>query len=381
MADYDATIIGGNPGEHMGLYHAVRFGCHDAAAFVEFEGSGERVFVVRDIELDRAKKHARADRVHAPAELASEGGLSPDRDAGVAQAAAECLKRGGAKRVRMDRATPMLFAHVLREAGLDVFCDPGFGAAERRAKDEQEIAWLRGAQATTEKAMRLACETIARADVDADGGLVLTGAPLTSERVRSMIDVCLLEQGYRNGDCVVAGGVHGSDPHERGTGQLRTGEVVVVDIFPQNKQTLYNGDCTRCVVNGEIPDAVAKMHAACVEAKAAGIDKARAGVNASDLHAAVVAVIEKHGFAFRRPGAEGSGAAMLHGTGHGIGLSVHEPPLLDEGQGPLLVGDAITIEPGIYDSDVGGIRIEDMVIVTEGDPINLNTLPEGLDWR
>lgn len=377
---YDATLIGGNPGDHMGLYHAVRFGCHDAGAYLRFEQTGETVFIVRDIELLRAREQARADRVYAPAELAPAGGLSKDRDTGVAQAVAECLRRGGASRVRVDRATPMLFAHVLMGSGFEVVCDPDLGAAERRAKDEQEVAWLTEAQAATEEVMRLACETIARASPGPDGSLSLDGAALTSERVRAMIDVRLLELGYSNGDCVVAGGVHGADPHERGSGVLRTAEAVVIDIFPRNKRTLYNGDCTRCVVNGEVPDAITRMHAAVVEAKAAGIARASAGTPAGDLHADVVSVIEKHGFAFRRPGIEGTGAAMLHGTGHGIGLDVHEPPLLDEGQGPLIAGDAVTIEPGLYDPAIGGIRIEDMVIVTEDGAMNLNSLPEGLGW-
>jgi Xaa-Pro aminopeptidase len=71
---------------------------------------------------------------------------------------------------------------------------------------------------------------------------------------------------------------------------------------------------------------------------------------------------------------------MVHGTGHGVGLDVHEPPLLDFGGPKLVVGDALTIEPGLYCKAIGGVRVEDMVIVTADGCENLNTLPEGLEW-
>ena len=124
------------------------------------------------------------------------------------------------------------------------------------------------------------------------------------------------------------------------------------------------------------------MHAAVVEAKAAAEEATRAGVTAQSVHEATIAVIRAHGFDVGLPGADAPAeyAAMVHGTGHGVGLEVHEPPLLDFGGGELVVGDALTIEPGIYSRAFGGVRVEDMVIVTEAGSRNLNTLPEGLDW-
>ena len=89
------------------------------------------------------------------------------------------------------------------------------------------------------------------------------------------------------------------------------------------------------------------------------------------------------GYAFGLPKADtpASYCAMTHGTGHGIGIDVHEPPLLDIKGPALLAGEALTVEPGLYRQDLGGVRIEDMVIVTQDGCENLNHLPDGLDWK
>jgi Xaa-Pro aminopeptidase len=137
-------------------------------------------------------------------------------------------------------------------------------------------------------------------------------------------------------------------------------------------------------VHGDIPDEIVRMHQAVVAAKAAAIGAIRAGATGQAVHAATTGVITAHGFAIATPGADrddNSVAAMTHGTGHGIGLDVHEPPLLDPKGGELLVGDVVTVEPGLYKLGLGGVRVEDMVVVTADGSENLNTLPEGLDWK
>jgi Xaa-Pro aminopeptidase len=163
---------------------------------------------------------------------------------------------------------------------------------------------------------------------------------------------------------------------------LRTGEPVIIDIFPRNRETLFNGDCTRTVVHGDISQELAKMHAAVVAAKAAATGACRAGVTGEAVHDATLQAIKAHGYGVGLPDDDtpDSYCGITHGTGHGIGLDVHEPPLLDKGGPGLLVGDAITIEPGLYSRSIGGVRVEDIVVVTEDGCENLNALPEGLDW-
>jgi Xaa-Pro aminopeptidase len=157
---------------------------------------------------------------------------------------------------------------------------------------------------------------------------------------------------------------------------------VIVDIFPCSRSTLYNGDCTRTVVHGDIPDEIKTMHATVRKAKAAGIQATAASATGEDVHRATIRVIQEAGFDVGLPSdnAPDSYCAMTHGTGHGVGLDVHEPPLLDMNGPKLLAGDALTIEPGLYCRDLGGVRIEDMVVVTAEGCINLNTLTDDLEW-
>ena len=196
-------------------------------------------------------------------------------------------------------------------------------------------------------------------------------------------DTFLLEKNFFNPPCIVAGGSDGGDCHELGTGVLYTAQPVIIDIFPLDKKTMYNGDCTRTVVHGNIPDEIARMHTAVVEAKQAATAITKAGVTGEAVHLETVRVLAEHGYAEGLPKEHDpkTFCSMPHGTGHGIGLEVHEPPLLDRNGAVLLEGDVITIEPGLYSRALGGVRIEDMVVVTANGCENFNSLPEELAWK
>ncbi|MFT7638377.1 MAG: Xaa-Pro aminopeptidase [Pirellulaceae bacterium] len=381
-----AVVFAGIPATNRALYHRLRFVVGDPTAVLDIkqeDGTTQRVFILRDIEMDRARRHARADIVACPNDYAPESGLSGDRETATAQAAAECLRRAGVQSVVGDRSLPLIVADHIQKAGIEVICDFDLGVLDRRAKDAQEVDWLREAQAMTERSMEMACKMIANAAADADGLLHTGGAVLTSDRVRAAVEVFLLENGYSAPFTIVAGGPQGADCHDRGTGDLYTGQPVIIDIFPQNRETLYNGDCTRSVVHGEISAQLQHMHAAVVKAKAAATAATKPGATGQDVHDETCRVILECGYKLGLPTADDPDeyCAMTHGTGHGIGLDVHEPPLLDKGGPELVVGDALTIEPGLYCRTIGGIRVEDMVVVTEDGCENLNNLPEGLNWN
>jgi Xaa-Pro aminopeptidase len=381
-----ARIVAGVPMSNATLYHRIRFLVVDVAVWLELPnqtGSAETVLICRDIELDRARREARVDRVACPADFAPAGGLSGDREVATAQAAAECLRRAGVRQVVADRSLPLLFTDLIRQAGIEVLCDPQLGVQERRQKDAQELAWIQQAQQVTEQAVALACRMIASAKAGPDGVLVQDGQVLTSERVRAAIDHFLLDHGYLNPTCIVAGGAQGADCHENGSGPLRTGEPIIIDVFPRNRQTLYHGDCTRTVVHGECPPAIRRMHQAVREAKAAAIQTAKAGRTGQEVHRQVAEVLRRWGYHVGPPHAASAPetAYMPHGTGHGLGLEVHELPLLDQNGPELLAGDVVSIEPGLYLPGLGGVRIEDLVVITEEGCRNLNTLPDDLDWK
>ncbi len=375
-----ARLMAGIPAHNNSLFHRVQFNVGDPAAWIEIDG--KTTMLLRDIEVHRAREHATVDMVTCPAEHEPDGGLSGDRETATAQAVAELLRTSGITHVVVDRSLPMSFAYELGLVGIDIAYDNQMGVAERRAKSPAELDALRTAQSDTEAAMEMACRLVAGAEAAGDGSLRHDGDALTSERIRHAIDTFLLERNYSNPASIVACGPQCADCHEVGSGPLRTGETVIIDIFPRNRSSLYNGDCTRTVVHGEISGEIAAIHAAVVEAKARAIEAVRAGVTGEDVHRATIASIEAAGWPVGPPpdAPDADFVGMVHGTGHGVGLDVHDPPLLDLKGPALVVGDVLTIEPGLYGRSVGGVRIEDMVAVTDDGCENFNRLPEGLDW-
>lgn len=379
-----ARICGGVPAVNSTLYGRIRFLVGDPVALLELpaDGAPRSVLILRDIEMHRARRTARVDEVACPADFAPEEGLSGDRETATAQAAAECLLRRGQRRVVADRSLPLLYHEMLRRAGIEVVCDPELWVAERRRKDPSEVDALRASQQVTESAIRMVCEKIAAADTDAQGRLMQEGEPLTSERLRRELNRFLMDHEFDSPTSIIAGGPTGADCHDVGAGPLFTGQPVIVDVFPRSRRSRYWGDCTRTVVHGDVSSELQAMHAAVRDAKAAAEQATRAGVTGEAVHLAATNVIRERGFQLGIPGEADpdSYCAMIHGTGHGVGLDIHEPPLLDRGGPELLVGDALTIEPGLYRRDLGGVRIEDMVVVTADGCENLNQLPDDLTW-
>ena len=183
-------------------------------------------------------------------------------------------------------------------------------------------------------------------------------------------------------DMIIAGSPECSMPHFRGAGPIRANAPVIVDIFPTSRSSHFNGDLTRTLVVGEIPKRVSHMHAAVLQALDAGIESIREGVTGSQVHRGVCDVLVDRGYGTSTDGFEGPDgvAKMIHSTGHGVGLDVHEEPgLRGTNDQPLLEGDVVTVEPGLYLSGLGGVRIEDTGIVTQHGFRNFTTLTRSLD--
>ncbi len=381
-------LLFGAPSTNFTVYHRAGFLCGDPVAFVSAPGKDGRetsALILRDIELDRARKSARADDCFCPRDLVPAESLSGDRATATSQAAAAWLLARGVRQVCGDPSLPLVAAEACRAAGIAVVLDPDLGVLQRRVKSEAEIAHLREAQAFTEEVMRMAANLILKAQAARDGTLMHDGSPLSAERVRGEISVHCARGGYADsGGAIVAQGVHGADCHDYGAGRLVTGLPVIIDIFPRNQATLYCGDCTRTICHGDIPPLALRMQAAVREAKRAAEAALRPGATGKSVHAATVAAMEAHGYAYGALPPEGdpqraAAITLPHGTGHGIGLDIHEPILLDAGGGEILAGEVFTVEPGLYGFPVGGVRVEDMVVVRESGIENLNRMGDGLD--
>lgn len=344
--------------------------------------SGESIGIVRDLEMDRVIEVGQLSHVHCPADFQPDGRpLSGDRETAVAQATAEYLKRQGFTTVRGDRTLPLIYTWHLVEAGIRIEYDDELGVKDRRAKTADEIVALRQAQHVTEQVMLSILRMIATAEVNEDGLLMQDNHILTSERVRVFASRAFMDRGFTmTHGAIVASVPEAADCHHAGSGPLRTRVPIIVDLFPRDDASRYHGDCTRTVVHGEPSSTVKTMHEAVTQAKLAAEAQLYPGRTAEQVHRASEDVLLSYGYLSRR-GQLTDEPSIQHGTGHGIGLEIHEPILLDDGGGEMLDGEVFTVEPGLYGRQHGGIRVEDMLVVTENGAENLNDLPHGLDWR
>ena len=365
------------------IYHSIRFLAPDPQVVLEI--GDEIVMLTNALEEGRARKQSRATKIeniddYGARELGAT--MTPITDA-TATLIERFLVANGAKRVTVPQYFPVALADRLRAKGIDLSVIEGL-EQRRRAKGDDEIAALEATQRATEEAWQLGVDAIARADVRPDGTLGLNGAPLTAERVRAIVEGALLERGCLAESTIIAPGPQAADPHMIGSGPLRANEPVVMDIFPQHKETRYYADMTRTVSKGAPAAEIAKMYEVVMRAQDAGIKALRPGITGREVHELVEDVIFAAGYDTLRAGQKHDvndpvTRGFIHGTGHGVGLEIHEAPSVGRsGTSPLAVGDVVTVEPGIYDPAVGGVRLEDMLVITKDGSRNLTRAPRKL---
>jgi Xaa-Pro aminopeptidase len=361
------------------FYYASGFDV-EAAVYVRY-GPGDDVLAVPTLEFERARDHARVERVVDWTELGWTE--RADRLASWSELAIRLL---GERGIRAIVTSPRLFATIYRAldaAGVRIEIDPRLFDQERRCKSEKEAALIRAAQRAAEAACVEVIRTLASADVGRDGILYLEDRPLTSERLMGRAQLVLNEHGHSTPEMIVAGSPECAQPHFFGAGPIRANAPVIIDIFSRGNASHYHGDLTRTVVAGAIPDAVRRMHEACESALDAAIRVLRAGVDGREVHRMACQVLVDRGYGTTTKGFEGNrdGPRMNHSTGHGVGLDVHEAPYLRDLEYPLVAGDVVTVEPGLYQEGLGGVRVEDTGMVTADGFDNFTILPRSLDPR
>jgi Xaa-Pro aminopeptidase len=340
---------------------------------------GDDLLVVPTLELERAQKEGKAASI---VDYRDAGWtMQADSLAAWSGVARHVLAERGAGAVRV---SPLLAAQLyesLRSAGVEPEIDTGLFQAERRRKTAEEADCIHAAQEAAEAACVEIIGQIAAAEAKSDGLLWLDDSPLTSERLMARAQAALAEIGYGAAEMIVAGSPECALPHFQGAGPIRVGAPVIIDIFPRGRTSHYHGDLTRTVVAGPVPELVQRMHDACVEALDGAIAQLRAGANGRDVHRGACQVLVDHGFGTTTSGLEGrpDGPRMNHSTGHGVGLEVHEAPALRDFDYPLKAGDVVTVEPGLYQLGLGGVRVEDTGMVTADGFRNFTSLPRSLD--
>ena len=332
--------------------------------------------LVSTLEYGRAKKESRADTISRLSDYDYMEKIAEHGSAvGKAKTVADFLADKGADTLAAPDDFPLGTADALREEGISVEAETDDVLTTIRAvKTDDEVEYIHDAQDANEAAMQAAEELIRAADVADDGTLLYEGDPLTSERVKEEIEVTLLRHGCALDETIVAGGADAADPHNRGSGPLFADEAIIIDIFPRDKTTKYNGDMTRTFVKGEPTDEIREWFDLTEEAFHAALDAVEPGATGEDVHDAVCDVYEEAGETTLRadPSAE---TGFIHSTGHGVGLDVHELPHVSRNGEELKPGHVITIEPGLYDPEIGGVRIEDMAVVTDDGYENLTEYP------
>lgn len=337
----------------------------DAGRFLTLYTPETTALLVSGLEYGRAKHESRADAVRRWSDYDfAERREAEGRRAALRTILLDFVGEFGVESVVVPEDLPLRTADALRADDIEVILDDEDLIGRIRAvKTESEIEYVTRAQRANEVAMARAEELLTESSAE-EGVLYHKGEPLTSERVRQEIEISLLRQGCSLDETIVACGADAAEPHNRGSGALEPGKSIVIDIFPQDKESKYHADMTRTFVVGEAPDGVVEFHETTLEAMEAAYDVLEAGVTGATVHEAVCDVYEAAGFDTLRSN-DAAETGFIHSTGHGVGLDVHELPRLSEGGETLEAGHVVTIEPGLYDPDIGGVRVEDLVVVTE----------------
>lgn len=365
--DLDAYLIR-DDSSNPNLYYLTDFEASDP--FTLLQTRDKKILLVPQLEYSRAKEEAEVDQVVSASDF--EEGDSRDNDEKQLRILKKFFSELGIDKIGVPEDFPLKLAEELRTK-FDLRPVKNPAAELRKIKDETEIEKLREAQKTTGKAMKKARQMIEEANTEG-GKLVHEEETLTSEKIKKRIKKFLIEEGcYVPHETIVASGKESAKPHATGSGPIKPGEPIVVDIFPRRDR--YFGDMTRTFVKGEKPEKLEKMEKAVRAALEKGLETLETSetVTASEVHEEVCETLEQRGFDTLRTGAEEKG--FIHSTGHAVGLELHEAPRIADNEDELQPGMVLTIEPGLYDPEVGGVRIEDMILVTENGYENFNSMP------
>jgi Xaa-Pro aminopeptidase len=328
-------------------------------AFVFLEQNGERTILLSDLEIDRGAKEARVNRVLSVSETVAQLGFTETTK--THEWLPAFLKSQSAEAVAVPQNFPFALGKSLEKAGITLTPVEGLFWPSRQIKRAEEVAQLKTALAFTAAGIARGVEVLAAANPDANGVLHWGGSVLTSERLRAEIDCTVLRGGGEPGHTIVAGGEQACDPHERGSGPLRSNELIILDVFPRHAVSGYYGDMTRTVVRGRASDAQRHLWRTVRSGQIHALEGMRPGVSGKTLHEEIKQHFAQEGYPTTR--VEGRWRGFFHGTGHGLGLELHEAPRFSETH--FTPGQVLTVEPGIYWPGVGGARIEDVVLITE----------------
>jgi len=322
----------------------------------------KKIALVSALEFGRARKESQFNEVPPLEEYQARARKRLRLPAvGPAEVIATLARERGVRAFRVPADFPAGLAFRLQELRLRI--EPAAGALfpAREIKSDTEARALAEGNRCSALGIAAAEDVLRRARI-VRGRLLFDGRVLTSERLREAVDVACLRGGAMAQNTIVAGGDQACDPHCRGSGPLKPNQLIIVDVFPRVMATGYFGDMTRTFLKGTPSDAQARLVATVRAGQQQALRQIRAGANGKVIHNGITQAFEAAGFPTKR---EAHGwIGFFHGTGHGVGLEIHEPPRINRGDYRLKRGSVVTVEPGLYYPGLGGCRIEDVVQVT-----------------
>tara|TARA_B110000305_G_scaffold85484_1_gene96268 strand:- start:140 stop:1267 length:1128 start_codon:yes stop_codon:yes gene_type:complete len=358
----------------LDLRYFCGFEVHDP--FIAARIGSKKIGVVNALEFGRALKESTLDQIIALEDLNEAALAHGVKNPGPADQIAALARHFKLKKFEVPGDFPANVLIKLVELGFDIQVNDGSVFPQREVKSDEEAKAIRAGNKCASAGFAIA-EEILRASTIKGRRLVHDGRTLTSERLRTAIQTACINAGGFPADTIVAGGDQACDPHCRGSGPLKANELIILDIFPRMFDSGYWGDMTRTFLRGQANDDQRALVSAVAAAQKAALAKIKAGVMASVVHAECLRVFDEREYVTEMT-ANGA-VGFFHGTGHGIGLAIHETPRIGAVKRRLRKGIVVTVEPGLYYPGLGGCRIEDVVQVTDGKPRKLSNYH--YDWE
>jgi Xaa-Pro aminopeptidase len=360
--------------------HEVPLAIPDPVLYVERDG--DRHVVVGSFEVPRVLELGGVVQPHAPEEFGYDDLLAQGLsryDAWV-QVWLRAARELGVTDAVVPPSFGLELADVLRAEGIEVSSDRDFFVQRRRAKNEAELAGIRRAQRAAEAGMSAGVELLRRAEISG-GAVLLDGEPLTCERIKVAVEAAFSAHECSADEFIVSHGPQTAVGHDMGSGPIVADEAIVLDLFPRDRETGCFADMTRTFVVGTPSEELREYHRLVKEALDRSLAATRPGVTGDALMRLVSDLFHEHGHKTPLHKAPGEVLAdgFFHSLGHGVGLEVHEPPSVGRNGEALVPGDVVTLEPGLYRSGYGGVRLEDLVLVTEDGAENLTDFPYDLN--
>ncbi|PYK97821.1 MAG: aminopeptidase P family protein [Verrucomicrobia bacterium] len=358
------------------MLYALRMFVPDPFIYLRIRGRCH--IVMSDLEIDRARKEARHCRVLSWSRYARKLQRDGVHSPGFAAIIRQILREKRLKKIFVPGSFSLGLARELRRLRIKVKIRSGCFFPEREFKHADEVKKISAALMMAEVGLAEGIQALKNAKIGRNSRLLYHNLPLTSEKLRAIIDIAVIQAGGLSANTIVAGGKQGCDPHERGHGVLRAHQPIIIDIFPRSQKTGYFGDITRTVVKGRASEAIRRLYHTVARGQEIAFEKMEAGAPGAEVHDAVRRFFDKEGYKTGKRNGRMQG--FFHGTGHGLGLEVHEAPRVGASSKDILrAGHVVTVEPGLYYPEIGGVRLEDVACITPDSPRNLTKFEKLLE--